>query len=110
MMTSVLHFSLIAQSDCARSWKPTPTPDEEAFASLKAGIDTLPAGVKMLVVTGQFYGQGASPANLELLARFFDKYPGYVDRVFLSVKGGTKPNTLEYDSTYAPSPTASAYC
>ncbi|KAI0314227.1 aldo/keto reductase [Amylostereum chailletii] len=81
------------------TWKPTPTPDEEAFAAIKSGIDALPAGVKMLVASGQFYGQNGSPANLELLARFFDKYPEYADRVFLSVKGGMKPNTLEPDVT-----------
>ena len=33
-----------------------------------------------------FYGQGRTTGNLELLARFYDKYPDYVDKTFLSVK------------------------
>jgi len=38
-------------------------------------------------------------ANLELLARFFDKYPGYADRTFLSVKGGAIPGMLQPDGS-----------
>ena len=39
-------------------------------------------------------------ANLELLARFFEKYPDYADKAFLSVKGGinTKTNSLDGSS------------
>ena len=40
----------------------------------------------MLIVLGEFYGPDASPANLELLSRFYQKYPEYADRTFLSVK------------------------
>jgi hypothetical protein len=36
--------------------------------------------------SGEFYGPNSSPANLELLARFFEKYPGYAEKTFLSVK------------------------
>jgi hypothetical protein len=35
---------------------------------------------------GEFYGPNLSTANLELLARFFEKYPEYADKTFLSVK------------------------
>ena len=45
----------------------------------------------------EFYGTGLTTANLELLARFFDKYPDYADRTFLSVKGGTIPGQLASD-------------
>lgn len=99
------------------SWKPTPVADEDAFEAIKAGIDTLPAGVKMILNSGtpiyrihvhdhlqifhsgEFYGTNPRTANLELLARFFDKYPTYTDKVFLSVKGGTGPADIDPDSS-----------
>lgn len=34
----------------------------------------------------EFYGHGWTTGNLELLARFFEKHPGYADKTFLSVK------------------------
>ena len=103
-------------------WKPTPVPDDDCFASIKAGIDALPPGAKMLLnsgapnhvfspylspkfshvlfrYAGEFYGQGETPANLELVARFFEKYPSYADRVFLSVKGGNKLHSLQPDGS-----------
>lgn len=36
--------------------------------------------------TGEFYGHNLSTTNIEMIARFFEKYPEYVDRTFLSVK------------------------
>ncbi|KAH9857012.1 aldo/keto reductase [Lenzites betulinus] len=65
-----------------------PLPEEEAFECIKAGIDALPAGVKMFINSGEFYGPNWSTANLLMLSRFFAKYPEYADRTFLSVKGG----------------------
>lgn len=35
---------------------------------------------------GEFYAQDLGPGNLEMLARFFDKYPEYAEKTFLSVK------------------------
>ncbi|KAH9921539.1 aldo/keto reductase [Epithele typhae] len=80
-------------------------PDEQAFESIKSGVDSLPPGVKMMLNSGEyslaltvhltltlcrptadFYGEGHGIGNLELLARFYDKYPEYADRTFLSVK------------------------
>jgi pyridoxine 4-dehydrogenase len=49
--------------------------------------------------SGEFYGQGMSVANLELVARFFEKYPNYKDLVFLSVKGGLLPGQLSVDGS-----------
>ena len=91
------------------SWRDpnVPLPDEEAFEAIKAGVDAMPAGVKMMLNSGmpsyrfqlhdlsethahlspgEFYAPDAGTANLELLARFYAKYPEYVDRTFLSVK------------------------
>jgi pyridoxine 4-dehydrogenase len=81
------------------TWKPTPVPDEDCFASIKAGIDALPPGAKMFLNSGEFYGQGETTANLELVARFFEKYPSYADKAFLSVKGGNKLHSLQPDGS-----------
>ena len=72
-----------------RSWRGSdPVPDEQCFEAIKAGIDAVPPGAKMLLNSGEFYANDLGTGNLELLARFFDKYPDYADRTFLSVKAG----------------------
>ncbi len=115
------------------SWRDPnfPLPDEEAFEAIKAGVDAMPKGVKMFlnsgmdicsrlenaahVSAGEFYGPDASIANLELLSRFYAKYPEYAQKTFLSVKviscgfapplklkflqGGTKANSLVPDGS-----------
>lgn len=63
-----------------------PVPDEQCFEAIKAGIDAVPDGTKMLLNSGEFYANDLGTGNLELLARFFDKYPSYADKTFLSVK------------------------
>ncbi|TFY76703.1 hypothetical protein EWM64_g7309 [Hericium alpestre] len=73
------------------TWKPTPVPDEQCFEAIKAGLDgldSLPAGTKMLINSAEFYGMSSPTLNLELVAKFFEKHPEYVDKAFLSVKGG----------------------
>ncbi|EIM84019.1 aldo/keto reductase [Stereum hirsutum FP-91666 SS1] len=70
------------------TWKQNPDPDEQCFESMKAGMDLLPPGAKMFLNSAEFYGINPPTANLELLARFFEKYPEYVDKAFLSVKTG----------------------
>ncbi|QRW00117.1 aldo/keto reductase family protein [Ceratobasidium sp. AG-Ba] len=70
------------------TWIPTPPPEDQCFAAIKAGIDNAPPGVKVFLNSGEFYGMPSNAAaNLELLNRFFAKYPEYADRTFLSVKG-----------------------
>ncbi|KIK69358.1 hypothetical protein GYMLUDRAFT_214481 [Collybiopsis luxurians FD-317 M1] len=61
--------------------------DEEAFEAIKAGVDALPPGTKMFLNSGEFYGANFGPGNLQLLRRFYEKYPEYADKTFLSVKG-----------------------
>jgi len=51
------------------------------------------------LLTGEFYGQGLSTANLELVARFFERYPEYIGRTFLSVKGGLAPGQMTADGS-----------
>ncbi|KAI0643669.1 aldo/keto reductase [Trametes meyenii] len=83
------------------TWVPKPASDEQAFEAIKAGVDALPAGVKMVLNSAQFYGQGWSTMNLELLSRFFEKYPEYADRTFLMVKGGYNPDKPGLDNSAA---------
>ncbi|CAE6433340.1 unnamed protein product [Rhizoctonia solani] len=65
-----------------------PLSDEQTFASIKAGIDAAPPGAKVFLNSGEFYAFPPNiTANLELLNRFFTKYPEYADLTFLSVKG-----------------------
>ena len=40
----------------------------------------------LLYFQGEFYANDLGTANLELVARFFEKYPDYADKTFLSVK------------------------
>ncbi|KAJ7506645.1 aldo/keto reductase [Mycena galericulata] len=63
--------------------------DEDCSASIKAGVDALPAGAKM-----RFLFFKLEHGNLELLSRFYAKYPEYADKTFLSVKGGVLPGGI----------------
>ncbi|KAG8899189.1 hypothetical protein FRB99_006881 [Tulasnella sp. 403] len=62
-----------------------PVPDDIAFDVIKTAIDSVPVDRKLFVVSGEFYGRTPTQ-NLQLIARFFAKYPELADRVFLSVK------------------------
>ncbi|GAA95600.1 uncharacterized protein L969DRAFT_312025 [Mixia osmundae IAM 14324] len=76
------------------TWRGTPATDEESFPVIKKAID---AGLKYLNA-GVFYGPPDDiHANLKMLGRFFDKYPEYVSKSFISVKGGL--NGMKPDSS-----------
>jgi len=81
------------------TWTPNPTPDEQAFEAIKTAIELTPKDQKLLINSGEFYGNNPRTANLELISRFFTAHPELADRVFLSVKGGTKADVLEPDSS-----------
>ncbi|KAJ7072879.1 aldo/keto reductase [Mycena amicta] len=85
LMTYVPSFLLARSEQKTNSWVPIPVPDEQCFESIKAGVDALPAGTKMLLNSAEFYG---GTTNLEMLSRFYAKYPDYADKTFLVVKGG----------------------
>ncbi|KAH8830903.1 aldo/keto reductase [Flagelloscypha sp. PMI_526] len=76
-----------------------PPNDEVCFEALKTGMDELPEGVKMFLNSSEFYGMGLSTLNLELVSRFFEKYPDYRDKAFLSVKGSIVPGSMQFDSS-----------
>ncbi|KAL5524939.1 hypothetical protein ACEPAF_8808 [Sanghuangporus sanghuang] len=81
------------------TWIPTPVSDEEAFEAIKTSLDSVPPGTKMVLNSGEFYGSNPCEANLELLARFFEKYPNYAEKAFLSVKGGIDMERRAPDSS-----------
>ncbi|EAU87803.1 aldo/keto reductase [Coprinopsis cinerea okayama7 len=85
---SNVSVGVVAHGLMMMTWTPNPVPDEQAFEAIKAGVDALPPGTKMILNSGEFYAQDFGTANLELLSRFFAKYPDYADKTFLSVKGG----------------------
>ncbi|KAK9469076.1 NADP-dependent oxidoreductase domain-containing protein [Lipomyces arxii] len=77
------------------TWRPTSTPDEQAFATMKRAIEL---GANFFN-SGEFYGQPVPTLNLDLINRFFTKYPEYADKVVLSVKGGLDNKTLVPDGS-----------
>ncbi|KAI5122055.1 hypothetical protein M0805_006039 [Coniferiporia weirii] len=81
------------------TWTPSPVSDEQAFESIKASLDSVPAGCKMTINSGEFYGVNPKEANLELVSRFFEKYPDYTDKAFLSVKGGINLQLFKPDGS-----------
>ncbi|KAJ7754521.1 aldo/keto reductase [Mycena metata] len=70
---------------------PDTTNDETYFNSIKAGVDSLPPGAKMFLNSAEFYSDTGGTENLQMLARFYAKYPEYADKTFVSVKGAFTP-------------------
>ncbi|KAF8432705.1 NADP-dependent oxidoreductase domain-containing protein [Boletus edulis BED1] len=66
-------------------------PDEQCFEAIKSGIDALPLGAKMFLTGGAWILIMCSIWSLQLLNRFFERYPEYVDKMFLSIKAGLSP-------------------
>ncbi|KAH9842659.1 aldo/keto reductase [Rhodofomes roseus] len=74
--------------------------DEELFEAIKAGVDALPPGTKMVLNSAEFYGPHANRlANLEMLSRFYEANPGYADKTFLMVKGAMHFEQRRADSS-----------
>ncbi len=73
------------------TWRPVLTPDEQAFKTIKSAIGQ---GATFFNA-GEFYGTPPhSNANLELINRYFTKYPEDAKKIVLSVKGCVDFNTL----------------
>ncbi|KAK9351017.1 NADP-dependent oxidoreductase domain-containing protein [Lipomyces doorenjongii] len=66
------------------TWRPALTPDDQAFGAMKRAIEH---GANFFN-GGEFYGTPVPTLNLDLINRFFTKYPEYADKVVLSIKGG----------------------
>ncbi|KAK9362903.1 NADP-dependent oxidoreductase domain-containing protein [Lipomyces starkeyi] len=77
------------------TWRPTLTPDDQAFAAMKRAIEH---GANFFN-GGEFYGTPVPTLNLDLINRFFTKYPEYADKVVLSIKGGVDLTTFAPNGT-----------
>lgn len=69
-----------------------PTPQDQAFAAMKAALDT---GANFWN-GGEFYGSREAN-SLHLLNAYFTKYPEDADKVVLSIKGGAVPGQMAPD-------------
>jgi pyridoxine 4-dehydrogenase len=77
------------------TWRPKQTPDEEAFAAMKKALS-----LKVnFWNAGEFYGAPDPTLNLQLINRYFTKYPEDADKVVLSVKGGLRLENLTADGS-----------
>ncbi|KAL2834064.1 NADP-dependent oxidoreductase domain-containing protein [Aspergillus pseudoustus] len=76
------------------TWRATPPPQEQAFATLRAAI----ANGCTCWNGAEFYGT-PEYNSLVLLERYFEKYPEDADKVVLSIKGGINPDTHQLDAS-----------
>ncbi|KAK3300085.1 NADP-dependent oxidoreductase domain-containing protein, partial [Chaetomium fimeti] len=69
------------------TWRPDPTPHEQAFEAMRAALDK---GMNFWN-GGEFYGTPECN-SLTLLEAYFAKYPEDADKVVLSIKGAVGPH------------------
>ncbi|KZF23100.1 Aldo/keto reductase [Xylona heveae TC161] len=76
------------------TWRSTPPPQEQAFATMRAAI----ANGCYCWNGGEFYGT-PDYNSLVLLERYFERYPEDADKVVLNIKGGVNPKTHQIDGS-----------
>ena len=76
------------------TWRAEPIPDLQAFRALKAALE---AGCN-LWNAGEFYGTPEAN-SLQLLNRYFTKYPEDAEKVVLSIKGAAVPGQMKISGT-----------
>ena len=76
------------------TWRKVPIPDDQAFAAMKAALE---AGCNFWNA-GTFYGTPEAN-SLQLLNRYFTKYPEDTEKVVLSLKGANVPGVLKISGT-----------
>jgi pyridoxine 4-dehydrogenase len=71
------------------TWRPTATPDDQAFAAMKASIEN----GATIWSTSSVYGMPPNPptAGIRLIRRYFDKYPEDATKVTLFIRGCFDP-------------------
>ena len=76
------------------TWRETPVPDEQAFAAMKAALNS---GANFWN-GGELYGK-LHANSLHLLNRYFTKYPEDADKVVISIKGSISPTKMRPDNS-----------
>lgn len=76
------------------TWRETPVPDEQAFAAMKAALKS---GANFWN-GGELYGK-PNANSLQLLNRYFTKYPEDADKVVISIKGSISPTKMGPDNS-----------
>ena len=76
------------------TWRASPPPQPQAFAAMKAALDT---GANFWD-GGEFYGT-PERNSLHLLKEYFTEYPADAEKVVLSIKGGMVPGQLKPDGS-----------
>ncbi|CAD6567890.1 MAG: Pyridoxine 4-dehydrogenase [Alectoria sarmentosa] len=76
------------------TWRETPIPDEQAFAALKAALNS---GAN-LWNGGELYGKPHAN-SLHLLNRYFTKYPEDAEKVIISIKGSISSTKMGPDNS-----------
>ena len=76
------------------TWRDTPVPDEQAFAAMKAALDS---GANFWN-GGELYGKPHAN-SLHLLNRYFTKYPEDADKVVISIKGSLSTTKMAPDNS-----------
>ncbi|KAL7650496.1 hypothetical protein ACMYSQ_010279 [Aspergillus niger] len=81
------------------TWRPIPTPDDQAFGAMKAAISR----GATIWSSSSVYGMPPQPptAGLHLLRRYFDKYPEDADKVTLFIRACSDAATLSPTCTRA---------
>ncbi|PLB55647.1 Aldo/keto reductase [Aspergillus steynii IBT 23096] len=81
------------------TWRPKVTPDEQAFAAMKAAI----AGGATIWSSSSMYGMDPEPptAGLWLLRRYFEKYPEDAPKIQLFIRACFDPVSFKPQTTRA---------
>jgi len=80
------HAGAIGLGLMGLTWRPVQTPDDQAFKTMKAALEQ----GSNVFNGGEFYGTPEPTLNLQLLNRYFTKYPEDAEKIFLSIKGGVR--------------------
>ncbi|KAF8151955.1 aldo/keto reductase [Mycena galopus ATCC 62051] len=69
---------------------PDPCPRRAMLRGHQGRDRRAPARDEMFLNSGEFYAMDMKTGNLEMLARFYERYPEYAEKTFLSVKGAIR--------------------